>query len=110
MMNDDSQATDFTSQRVTVDVFCLSEVSLSEAQTTITPITHEDHLISVCIPEPVSRLPQVSEGKEQITGSQADNMNNVRIRQRAKDQLAGPFEMTLFSNFLSSLYHATWPS
>ena len=31
-MNDDSQATDFTSQRVTVDVIALSPVILSEAQ------------------------------------------------------------------------------
>lgn len=45
-------------KRATVDVFCLSEVSLSEAQTTNTPITHEDHLISVYILEPVSRLPK----------------------------------------------------
>lgn len=57
MMNDDSQATDFTSQRVAVNVFCLSEVSLSEVQTTITPITHENHLISVYTLEPVLRLP-----------------------------------------------------
>lgn len=75
--------------RVTVGVFCLSEVSLSEAQTAITPITHEDHLISVYILEPVSRLPQVSGEKKQITGSQADNMNKVCIRQRAKEQLVG---------------------
>lgn len=66
MMNDDTPATDFTCQRVAVDVFCLSEVSLSEGQTTITPITHEDYLISVYILEPVSRLPQVSEEKEQM--------------------------------------------
>lgn len=45
-MNDDSKATDFTSQRVRVDVFCLSQVILSEAQTTATPLIHEDHLIS----------------------------------------------------------------
>lgn len=40
MMNVDFQATDFTSQRVTVDVFCLSQVILSETQTTVTPFIH----------------------------------------------------------------------
>lgn len=55
-MNDDSQATDFTSQRVTVDVIALSPVILSEAQTTATPIIHEDHLILVYVLELISKV------------------------------------------------------
>lgn len=70
MMNDDSEATDFTSQRVTVDAFCLSQVILSEAQTTVAPVIHEDHLISVHVLESFPRLPQVYEEKEQIPGRQ----------------------------------------
>ena len=56
MMNDDSWATDLASQWVTVDVFCLSQVILSEAQTTAIPITREDHLISAYVLEPISKV------------------------------------------------------
>lgn len=56
MMNDDSEATDFTSQRVTVDMFCLSQVILSKGQTTATLIIHVDHLISAYVLELSSKV------------------------------------------------------
>lgn len=48
------------------------------------PITHDDHLISVSVLEPISMLPEAYDEKEQITGSQADKMHDVNPRQRAR--------------------------
>lgn len=62
--------------------------------------------------EPISRISQVYEEKEQITESQADKMNKVYTRQRAIRRVGRTVnsEITLFPSFPSSPYHATWPS
>lgn len=71
------------------------------------PITHEDHLISVYIPELVSRLPQVCEENKQITGSQADAMNKEYTRQEQEEELAGKWSLW---NDAFPPFHATCPA
>lgn len=61
------------------------------------PIVHEDHFISVHRLEPISRLPQGYEEKEQITGSQADKRSQVLYMpgKQQEEQLAEKWTLNL---------------